>query len=100
VEWLDIGPFPALLGKKNDDSKPTWVQGEVYIVDNETLARLDLLEGKESLYHRKSTIAHFDQARATLAVWAYYWGSHTDYAVIESGYWGYVKKAKVNNEST
>lgn len=91
-ELLDIGPFPALLGKKDDISKPTWVQGEVYLVDNQTLARLDRLESEGSLYHRKSTIAHFGQHRTdrmaqTLAVWSYFWGSHTDYAVIKSGNW-------------
>lgn len=88
-ELLNIGPFPALLGKKNDDSTPTWVQGEVYIVDNETLARLDRLESEGSLYHRKSTIAHFGQHRTAraLAIQAYFWGSHTDYAVIKSGNW-------------
>lgn len=96
-ELLDIGPFPALLGKENDDSKPTWVQGEVFLVDNDTLARLDRLEGEGSLYHRKPTIAHFGTHRTTrsLAVQAYFWGSHTDYAVIPSGYWGYAKFAKV-----
>lgn len=88
-ELLDIGPFPGLLGKKNDNSKPKFVQGEVYLVDNETLARLDKLEGEGSLYHRKSTIAHCGQHRTArvFSVWAYYWGSHTDYPVIESGEW-------------
>lgn len=88
-ELINIGPFPALLGKKDDDSKPKWVSGEVYIVDNETLAQLDRLEGEGSLYHRKSTIAHFGTHRTAraLTVYAYYWGSHTDYAVIPSGNW-------------
>lgn len=106
-ELLDIRPrgdFPALLGKKNDASKPTWVQGEVYIVDNDTLAQLDILEGEGQLYDRKPTIAQMDvlegeghEWERRLAVWAYFWGSKQsqNFPIIESGYWGWVKTAKV-----
>lgn len=97
-ELLDIRPrgdFPALLGKKNDDSNPTWVHGEVYIVDNKTLAQLDILEGEGQLYDRKPTIAQLGERR--VAVWAYFWGSKQsqNFPIIESGYWGWVKTAKV-----
>jgi gamma-glutamylcyclotransferase (GGCT)/AIG2-like uncharacterized protein YtfP len=110
-QLLNIGPFPGLIGT---GSKKDRVQGEIYIVDNETLARLDRLEGEGSLYLRKSVIAeqevapifctgpgssnckgHEWQGDRRIAVWTYFWNGSKDLPVIESGYWGWAKFAKV-----
>src|SRR5690606_18238349 len=46
--FVDLGPFPAMLA-----SGTTAVRGEVYAVDDETLAHLDMLEGHPSFYERR-----------------------------------------------
>lgn len=92
-QLLDIGHFPGLVG--SDDWKSR-VWGEVYLVTHDILAQLDRLEGEGSLYLRKSVIVRMETnckgkpylGQKAKLVWAYFWGSHTDYAVIESGNWG------------
>lgn len=44
----DVGCFPGIVVETDDK-----VKGEVYFVDEETLNKLDLLEGEGSLYHRR-----------------------------------------------
>jgi gamma-glutamylcyclotransferase (GGCT)/AIG2-like uncharacterized protein YtfP len=46
-ELFDLGPFPAMSANGQ-----TAVLGEVYAVDDATLARLDRLEGHPSFYQR------------------------------------------------
>jgi gamma-glutamylaminecyclotransferase len=46
-ELFDLGPFPAMSANGQ-----TAVLGEVYAVDDATLARLDHLEGHPRLYQR------------------------------------------------
>jgi len=46
-ELFDLGPFPAMSADGE-----TAVLGEVYAVDDATLARLDRLEGHPSFYQR------------------------------------------------
>jgi gamma-glutamylaminecyclotransferase len=46
-ELFDLGPFPAMSA-----GGETAVLGEVYAVDETTLARLDRLEGHPSFYQR------------------------------------------------
>jgi gamma-glutamylaminecyclotransferase len=46
-ELFDLGPFPAMSA-----GGETAVLGEVYAVDEATLARLDRLEGHPSFYQR------------------------------------------------
>jgi gamma-glutamylaminecyclotransferase len=46
-ELFDLGPFPAM-----STGGETAVLGEVYAVDDATLARLDHLEGHPSFYQR------------------------------------------------
>jgi gamma-glutamylcyclotransferase (GGCT)/AIG2-like uncharacterized protein YtfP len=46
-ELFDLGPFPAM-----STGGETAVLGEVYAVDEATLARLDRLEGHPSFYQR------------------------------------------------
>ncbi|WP_104037110.1 gamma-glutamylcyclotransferase family protein [Vibrio jasicida] len=52
----DLGRYPALsVGKKA-------IQGEVYLIDNETLVELDKLEDVPVEYRRESIITTFGQA--------------------------------------
>jgi gamma-glutamylaminecyclotransferase len=44
---IDLGPYPAA-----SPSGPSVLQGEVYVVDPPTLARVDRLEGHPDLYER------------------------------------------------
>jgi gamma-glutamylcyclotransferase (GGCT)/AIG2-like uncharacterized protein YtfP len=46
-ELFDLGPFPAM-----STGGETAVLGEIYAVDDTTLARLDRLEGHPSFYQR------------------------------------------------
>jgi len=46
-ELFDLGPFPAMCA-----GGQTAVLGEIYAVDDATLARLDRLEGHPRLYQR------------------------------------------------
>ena len=46
-ELFDLGPFPAMSA-----GGETAVLGEIYAVDDATLARLDRLEGHPTLYQR------------------------------------------------
>ncbi len=49
---FDLGGYPAMVA---DDDAPEGVSGEVWRVDDECLAGLDLLEGTaEGLYHREA----------------------------------------------
>jgi len=84
---LDIGSFPALLPKKEGDNSQ--VIGEVYGIDNETLANLDSLEGEGIMYHRKSTGVIFTGPCYHLSkvCHTYFWGLSQDYEVIASGEW-------------
>jgi gamma-glutamylaminecyclotransferase len=43
----DLGPFPGMV-----DAGAGVTEGEIYEVDDETLARLDALEGHPSFYRR------------------------------------------------
>jgi gamma-glutamylaminecyclotransferase len=45
---VDVGGFPAA-----DTGGREWVHGELYRVDDATLARLDRLEGHPTLYRRR-----------------------------------------------
>lgn len=48
-ELYDLGSYPGIIpGEKKDE-----VDGELYEIDNETLIRLDRLEGEGFLYLRK-----------------------------------------------
>lgn len=44
----DVGCFPGIVVEPDEK-----VKGEVYFVDEETLIKLDLLEGEGSLYNRR-----------------------------------------------
>ena len=50
---ISLGWFPGVCVVGNDQ-----IQGEVYHIDDETLARLDHLEGHPSFYERKLVWLH------------------------------------------
>lgn len=47
----DLGPFPGVVEKSSGTG--TTIKGELYRVDDQTLARLDMLEGVPTLYQRQ-----------------------------------------------
>lgn len=60
--FVSLGGFPALLhGGK------TSIAGEVYEVDEETLARLDRLEGHPRFYRRETIDLHDDDGSGDVA---------------------------------
>jgi gamma-glutamylcyclotransferase (GGCT)/AIG2-like uncharacterized protein YtfP len=76
---VSLGPFPAML-----DSGSTAILGELYEVNDETLARLDRLEGHPSFYTRTPIVlAGRRRAEAYVLPAARAKG----YPVIETGDW-------------
>lgn len=62
---LDLGAFPAMV------RGPLSVKGEAYGVDEDTLRRLDSLEGVEhGLYNRRRINVH-DSLGNTISAWVY-----------------------------
>jgi gamma-glutamylaminecyclotransferase len=59
-ELFDLGPFPAM-----STGGETAVCGEVYAVDDATLARLDRLEGHPNFYQRARILLDDGQAVQT-----------------------------------
>ena len=52
-EMYNVGGwFPAIVKTDNKDPK---VKGEIYKIDDETLSRLDMVEGYPGLYQREET---------------------------------------------
>jgi len=47
-ELIDFGPYPAMIPGGN-----TAVTGEIYLVDNYQMARIDRLEGYPGFYNRQ-----------------------------------------------
>lgn len=62
----DLGSYPGI---KND--KGEYVIGEVYLIDDETLKRLDSYEGEGSLYERKAVVAYNGKARMNCYAYFY-----------------------------
>jgi gamma-glutamylcyclotransferase (GGCT)/AIG2-like uncharacterized protein YtfP len=56
-ELVDLGEYPALL-----ESGSTAVLGELYEVDEDLLARLDVFEGVPALYQRRAIALQDGQA--------------------------------------
>lgn len=59
-ELIDLGYFPALLKKGNDS-----VHGELYEVDEDTLHRIDRLEGNPHFYYRDTVFLDDDTTALT-----------------------------------
>lgn len=70
VELFDVGPFPAVV-----KSPRKAVRGELYQVSDNTLARLDILEGVPHLYTRQVVECDLDydndaEIEAFIYIWA------------------------------
>ena len=65
---INIGDFPALV------PHVLAVEGEVYTVSKEVLARLDRLEGVDSGMYRRKYIYVFDEDGVKDEVHTYMWG--------------------------
>jgi len=82
---VSLGPFPALVPARPGIE----VSGEVYLVDEETLHYLDIVEGvSKGLYHRIVLPVH-DQLGDEVQAWAYVSLLAQRYVLeeIESGVW-------------
>lgn len=81
-EWTmySLGGFPAIVPEGN-----TQICIEVYRVDRETMADLDMLEGYPSFYDRRIIDTKYGKA------WIYFIGEADDYMtedrIVEHGVW-------------
>ena len=66
-EMFDLGGFPGIRHAEGGDS----ICGEVYCVDDATLARLDQYEGEGSLYLRKNARVHGSYGAVTAMFYEY-----------------------------
>ena len=63
----DLGSYPGIVPGKGED-----VLGEVYIVDTDTLRKLDGYEGEGSLYRRESACVSLDR-KNSVSAYVYVW---------------------------
>lgn len=81
----DVGAFPAVTELRKGSCP---VVGEVYTVDDDTLARLDMLEGVPSLYTRQQVEVLDEDDDSMGLAWIYVWGRDNEtLPVIRSGDW-------------
>lgn len=89
-----LGAFPAVLSGDDGDSP---VRGEVYSVDDETLARLDRLEGHPNFYRRERKEVWVENYNAYLPCYYYHFQSSIQpSAYIESGSWRHARTTQAN----
>ncbi len=55
------------------DEKISQIQGEIYLVDETTLANLDLLEGHPNWYCREKTEIILEEGWPTVTAWLYFY---------------------------
>lgn len=60
-KMLDLGHFPGLV--EGNFGRANRVIGEVWLVDDETMRRLDRLEGYPRMYDRRSVVAALASGR-------------------------------------
>ena len=85
---VDMGAYPALVEDNYDPDTKYKVFGELYTVDNETLASLDFAEGHPHFYKRKRYT--MQDGPGTTKAWVYVMNDiPADYADewIEDGMW-------------
>lgn len=89
----DVGSFPALVPTENGQN----VLGELYLVDDATLARLDRLEGCPRLYRREQVTIQLVTGPGRgveQTAWVYIWNQPTDRLPVipQASYKQYLKK--------
>lgn len=67
----NLGSYPGIKATEKTSDLPGQVQGEVYCVDDETLARLDAYEGEGSLYTRKAVTVKGEYGAVRALVYEY-----------------------------
>jgi len=82
---VTLGAFPAMLPAKAGIE----VSGEVYKVDEDTLAYIDILENVRQGLYRRLYIEVHDQLGTTIKAWAYvsFNANQFAYDEIKSGVW-------------
>jgi gamma-glutamylcyclotransferase (GGCT)/AIG2-like uncharacterized protein YtfP len=79
-DMYQVSSFPAIVVGEGG------VKGEIYLVDNATLARLDRLEGHPRMYRRE--VVTVQSGSCLFDVWVYVWQGPVDYlAPVPSGDW-------------
>lgn len=79
---VSLGGFPGVVR-----GGTTSVRGEVYEVDVDTLAKLDMLEGHPNMYRRETELVEVEHGRLALA-FIYIWCSgRVHFSVVEHGDW-------------
>ncbi len=53
--------------------KVSYIKGEVYLIDEETLQNIDLLEGHPYEYYREKTLVRLIKNNKTLLAWMYFY---------------------------
>lgn len=77
---FQVSSFPAIVEGNGS------VKGELYLVDDATLARLDRLEGHPRMYRREMVTVQSGDVLAQ--VWAYVWQQSVDRLTpVSSGDW-------------
>lgn len=84
IEMHDLGPFPACVASERSEK----VVGEVWEVSDETLQRLDYLEGHPTFYKRVQIQTKFGMA------WVYLCKDGLTAPLIPSGDWKKYREAK------
>ena len=89
-----LGAFPAVLAGDDGDNP---VRGEVYSVDDETLRRLDRLEGHPTFYRREEKQVWVENYNAYMPCYFYLFQSPIEpHARIESGSWRHANKTQAH----
>lgn len=81
---LDLGFFPGMVRGEGEAHVLPRVFGEVYEVDDATLARLDRLEGHPTMYRREKIKLHDG---SEVEAYLYQPRAGREYPVIASGDW-------------
>ena len=68
---VGLGGYPGVLRETNNPNQ-AYVLGEVYKVDDKTLARLDRLEGNGSFYNREQIHIQYIHDFHIESVWIYF----------------------------
>jgi gamma-glutamylcyclotransferase (GGCT)/AIG2-like uncharacterized protein YtfP len=90
---VSFGPFPALVPARDGRD----VSGEVYLVDEEILHYLDVVEGVDRGLYSRFAIPVHDQLGDEITAWAYVslLAQRYKLEVVESGVWDLTRCGRV-----
>ena len=83
-QLCDMGSIPAVVDKNNND---TYIRGELWAINPEGLAALDLLEGHPHLYARRKLETDIHKRRAWMYMLKATNWLPANYAGLETGFW-------------